>query len=131
MFHSADLRSVILTGGEFLRRRELVRGYLASFDTDRLLHTFRLNAGLPSFAEPLGGWESEDCGLRGHFTGHFLSACARFAYAEGGGPLEAQARAVVAGLAMCAKPNGYLAAFPEETLDILEREEDRGVWAPY
>ena len=131
MFHSADLRSVILTGGEFLRRRELVRGYLASFDTDRLLHTFRLNAGLPSSAEPLGGWESEDCGLRGHFTGHFLSACARFAYAEGGGPLEAQARAVVAGLAMCAKPNGYLAAFPEETLDILEREEDRGVWAPY
>lgn len=131
MFRSMDLRDVSLTGGEFARRRELVRAYLAAFDTGRLLHTFRLNAGLPTDDEPLGGWESEDCGLRGHFTGHFLSACARFAYADGDGQLREKARAVVEGLAACAKPNGFLAAFPEETLDVLEREEDRGVWAPY
>lgn len=46
MFQSMDLRSVSLTGGEFYRRRELVREYLAAFDTDRLVHTFRLGAVL-------------------------------------------------------------------------------------
>lgn len=131
MFQEMDLRSVSLTAGEFYRRRELVLEYLAAFDTARLVRTFRLNAGLPSNAEPLGGWESEDCGLRGHFTGHFLSACARFAYAGGDERLREKAHAVVRELSACAKPNGFLAAFPEETLDVLEREEDRGVWAPY
>ena len=33
------------------------RAYLLSLDVDRLLHTFRLNAGLPSSAKPYGGWE--------------------------------------------------------------------------
>lgn len=131
MFQEMDLRLVSLTGGEFYRRRKLVREYLAAFDINRLVHTFRLNANLPSDAEPLGGWESEDCGLRGHFTGHFLSACARFAYADGDELLRKKAWSVVRELSACAKPNGFLAAFPEETLDILEREEDRGVWAPY
>lgn len=131
MFRSVDLRSVSLTKGEFYKRRKLVQEYLAAFDINRLLHTFRLNAGIPSSAEPLGGWESEECGLRGHFTGHFLSACARFAYADGDERLRHQANTVVEELCLCAKPNGFLAAFPEETLDILEREEDRGVWAPY
>lgn len=131
MFHSLSIRDVSLLGGEFCRRRELVREYLASFDTDRLLHSFRLNAGLPSEAEPLGGWESPDCGVRGHFAGHFLSACARFAYADGDERLRRQTQAVVAGLRACARPSGYLSAFPEEVLDTLEREEDRGVWAPY
>ena len=47
---------------------------------DRLLHNFRVNSGLPSSAEPLGGWEKNGPGreaeLRGHFTGHYLSAAA-------------------------------------------------------
>ena len=50
------------------------RDFLQSLETDRLLHTFRRTAGLPSSAEPLGGWEKPDVELRGHFTGHFLSA---------------------------------------------------------
>ena len=52
---------------------ELDRQYLLSLDPDRLLHTFRLNAGLPSSAKPLGGWEEPKCELRGHFVGHYLS----------------------------------------------------------
>ena len=51
--------------------------YLASVPNDRLLHMFRVTAGLPSTAEPLGGWEAPDCELRGHFAGgHYLSGCA-------------------------------------------------------
>ena len=52
------------------------RRFLLGQDPDRLLHTFRLTAGLPSAAEPLGGWEAPDNELRGHYTGHYLSACA-------------------------------------------------------
>jgi len=49
-----------------------------------LLHTFRLTAGLPSSAEPLGEWEKPECELRGHFTGgHYLSACALGRYRNG------------------------------------------------
>ena len=33
--------------------------YLLSLDEARLLHTFRLTAGLPTTAQPLGGWELE------------------------------------------------------------------------
>jgi len=49
---------------------------------DRLLYNFRANAGLPTgSAQPFGGWEAKADGkhateLRGHFTGHFLSASA-------------------------------------------------------
>src|SRR5690349_16052467 len=48
--------------------------YLLSLDQDRLLHNFRMTAGLPSTAQPLGGWESPDTELRGHAVGHYLSA---------------------------------------------------------
>ncbi|WP_258403603.1 glycoside hydrolase family 127 protein [Paenibacillus pabuli] len=71
-----------LTAGDLALRRQLVKIYITAFDVDRLMHTFKFNAGIPSSAEPLKGWEAEDCGLRGHFVGHFLSACAKFALAD-------------------------------------------------
>jgi hypothetical protein len=56
---------------------EADRQYLRSLAPDRLLHTFQVNAGIPSLAQPLGGWEAADCELRGHYAGgHYLSACA-------------------------------------------------------
>jgi uncharacterized protein len=56
--------------------------YMNRLAADRLLHNFRQNAGLPSsVSKPFGGWEAPNDGthateLRGHFTGHFLSATA-------------------------------------------------------
>ena len=35
---------------------------------------FRVTAGLPSTAQPLGGWESPHCRIRGPSMGHFDSA---------------------------------------------------------
>ena len=55
-------------------REELNSKFLESLDPDRLLHNFRITAGLPSDAAPLEGWESPQVGLRGHFVGHYLSA---------------------------------------------------------
>jgi uncharacterized protein len=125
------LDEVTLTDRDFAPRRALAKQYIRAFDIDRLMHTFRLNAGIPSSAEPLGGWEAPDCGLRGHFVGHFLSACAKFAFADRDDELKSKADEIVAVIGLCARPNGYLSAFEEEALDVLEREENRNVWAPY
>src|SRR6516225_974000 len=70
------LEQVRRLAGPFKHAQEMDERYLLSLDIDRLLHTFRLNAGLPSTARPYGGWEAPDVELRGHFAGHYLSACA-------------------------------------------------------
>jgi Uncharacterized protein conserved in bacteria len=71
------LKQVRLGEGPFKIAMEADRRYLRSLAPDRLLHKFRVNAGLPSSAEALGGWEKPDCELRGHYAGgHYLSACA-------------------------------------------------------
>lgn len=110
----------------------LVRDYIRTFDLDRLLHTFRRNAGIVSVAKPLGGWESEDGGIRGHFVGHFLSAAAKFhATDDPGDGMLRIVNDLVNGLAECARADGYLSAFPDTELDRLEAKEFHGVWAPY
>ncbi|OOM82269.1 hypothetical protein CLPUN_04080 [Clostridium puniceum] len=115
----------------FRSRRELVKQYIKEFDINRLMHTLRKNAGIESTAVPLGGWEAEDCSLRGHFVGHFLSACSQFAFSDGDDELKEKANVIVDIFEECAKPNGYLSAFEENVMDTLELEEDRNVWAPY
>ena len=58
------LEQVRLLPGPFLEARDRNSRYLTSMPPDRLLHTFHVNAGIPSSAEPLGGWEKPDCELR-------------------------------------------------------------------
>ena len=118
---------VRLGNGPFQTAAEANRRFLADLEPERLLHTFRLTAGLPSPAEPLGGWETPDVELRGHFLGHYLSACAL----TGDGALRAKASGIVAELAKCQKAigNGYLSAFPEEFFDRLR--DGKRVWAPW
>jgi len=71
------MKIVRLGFGAFGAAAEANRRYLKTLPPDRLLHTFRLTAGLPSSAEPLGGWEKPDCELCGRFAGeHYVSACA-------------------------------------------------------
>ena len=120
-----------LLDGPFKHAMELDQKYLLSLDVDRLLHVFRLNAGLPSSAKPLGGWEDPKCELRGHFVGHYLSACALMYASTGHQRLKEKGNAVVAGLAECQAKlgNGYLSAYPEEFFDRLEA--GKGVWSPY
>ena len=77
------LRDVRLLDGPFKQAMQLDQEYLLALDPDRLLHTFRLNAGLPSTAAPLGGWEAPDVELRGHTAGHYLSALALMYAATG------------------------------------------------
>ncbi|HTR21040.1 MAG TPA: beta-L-arabinofuranosidase domain-containing protein [Gemmatimonadales bacterium] len=126
-----DLRSVRLRPGPFLDALQVNRRFLMGLDPDRLLHMFRLTAGLPSTAEPLGGWEAPDNELRGHFTGHYLSAGALLSASLDDPEVRARVDLMVAELAKCqqALGTGYLSAFPEELFDRLR--DGRPVWAPF
>jgi len=126
------LTEVRLGEGPFRDAREANVVYLKRLAVDRLLHTFRLNAGIASTAKPLGGWEAPEGELRGHFIGHYLSACA-LGYASGDGELKRRGDAIVGGLAECqAKLNqgGYLSAYPVDFYERLQRGETY-VWAPF
>lgn len=111
---------------------EADRQYLRSLPPDRLLHTFRITAGLGSTAQALGGWEAPDCELRGHYAGgHYLSACALMYASTGDEDLKKNANIVVTELGKCqsALKSGYLSAFPVEFFDRLREREQ--VWAPF
>jgi DUF1680 family protein len=125
------LEDVRLLPGPFRHAMELDQNYLLALDVDRLLHTFRVNAGLPTSARPLGGWEEPKVELRGHFTGHYLSACALMFASTGDPRYKERGGQVVAGLAECQRKlgSGYLSAFPEEFIDRVENR--RRVWAPW
>ena len=126
-----DLDSVRVTDSALLELMEHNRDFLQGLETDRLLHTFRLTAGLPTSAEPLGGWEKPDVELRGHFTGHFLSGCAQMSVSAGDTMLRGKGNLIVAELAKCQKANGdgYLSAFPPTFFDRLKASQK--VWAPW
>jgi uncharacterized protein len=126
------MKNVRLGPGAFRAAAEANRSYLKTIRPDRLLHTFRLTAGLPSSAEPLGDWEKPDCELRGHFVGgHYLSACALAFASSGDEELKSNADLLVREHAKCQAQfkNGYLSAFPQEFFDRLR--EGVNVWAPF
>jgi hypothetical protein len=127
------LGRVRLRPGPFKDRQDLHRTVLRHYDPDRLLHSFRVTAGLPAPGEPYEGWESPGCGLRGHFVGHYLSAVAGMAAATGDDFCRNRAGVIVAGLSACqvAHGNGYLSAFPATEFDTLETVFFDKVWAPY
>jgi uncharacterized protein len=126
------MSQVRLLAGPCLRASEWNRAYMERLPVDRLLHNFRLNASLPTTAQPFGGWEEPKCELRGHFTGHYLSACGlRYASADDQ-QLKARGDEIVAGLAQCQSKlgsSGYLSAFPIEFFDRLD--QGKKVWAPF
>jgi len=126
------LGDVTLEAGPLQQARDWNRGYLMRLPNDRLLLNFRVNAGVPSTAKPLGGWEDPKCELRGHFVGHYLSACSMLYAATGDKAVKSKADELVAGLAECQaklNDNGYLSAFPTEYFDRLDQRKN--VWAPF
>ena len=124
------MTQVRLREGLLKNAMEINGRYLASVPNDRLLHMFRVTAGLPSTAEPLGGWEAPDCELRGHFAGgHYLSGCALMYASTKDEALLAKANDLVTELIKCQKANGYLGAYPENFYDRLKAHER--VWAPF
>ncbi|MGH9600610.1 MAG: beta-L-arabinofuranosidase domain-containing protein [Terracidiphilus sp.] len=126
------LRDVTLDAGPLRDAREWNRGFILRIPNDRLLRNFMVNAGLPTNARPLGGWEAPNCELRGHFVGHTMSACAHLYGATGDAEIKAKGDGLVAGIAECQaklNDNGYVSAFPAEFFVRLDKRQP--VWAPF
>ncbi len=125
------MTQVRLLPGALKEAEEWNRGYMHRLPADRLVHNFRINAGLPSTASPFGGWEEPKCELRGHFTGHYLSAAALLYASTGDNDIKAKGDQMVADLAQCQQKlgGGYLSAFPAEFWDRLDARKK--VWAPF
>ncbi len=130
------LRNVTLLDSPFRDNQQRNTAYLLFLDPDRMLRSFRLNYGLPSAAQPCGGWEKPTSEVRGHNTGHLMSGLA-LTYTNTGEPAARergrylvdqlaalQARAIDVGF-----HPGYLSAFPEYYFDWLE--QGKPVWSPY
>jgi hypothetical protein len=125
------MANVRLLPGVFRDAQEANRKFLYEQSPDRLLHVFRVNAGINSTAAPLGGWEKPDCELRGHFVGHYLSACALSYSSSSDRELKGRGDYLVAELAKCQQQlkSGYLSAFPTEYFERLAARKE--VWAPF
>jgi len=118
------LEDVKILDPDLLRMRQQTLHYMLALDFDRLLHNFRVTAGLPSSAEPLYNRESPTNGWRGHYVGHFLSASGQMYASTGDARIKAKGDAMVAELAKCQAKlgdKGYLSAFPESDFDNLEQ----------
>jgi DUF1680 family protein len=130
------LGDVELLASPFLDNQGRNTAYLLFLDPDRMLRPFRLNYGLPSSALPCGGWEQPNSQVRGHTTGHLLSALA-LTYANTGHDealargryLVSQLAALQARARQAGFHPGYLSAFPEVFFDWLEAGQY--VWSPY
>jgi DUF1680 family protein len=131
-----QLENVRLLDGPFRDAMLRDQKFLLGLEPDRLLHSFRITAGLPSIVKPYGGWEAPDIELRGHSLGHYLSACSLMYSSTGDERFRARTAEIVAELAKVqeAMPSrgfhaGYLSAFPEGFFDRVDAR--KRVWAPY
>jgi uncharacterized protein len=118
------LEDVTILDPDLIRMQRQTLDYMLALDSDRLLHNFRVNAGLPSSAAPLYNRESPSNGWRGHYTGHFLSASAQMYATTRDERIKAKADGIIAELAVCQTrlgDRGYLSAFPESCFDDLEQ----------
>jgi DUF1680 family protein len=136
----ADVR---VLGGPFQGNQQRNLAYLLFLDPDRMLRSFRVNYGLTGRAMPIGGWESPTSMIRGHVTGHLLSALAwayagttagdqsRRALKAKGDYLVAQLASLQARAPKAGYSYGYLSAFPEQYFTWLEDGQVNRVWSPY
>lgn len=139
------LASVQLDRGVYDDRRRLNRSYLRALRPAALLQNHFIQAGIgdqlwhmqPSqdSAAARGldrhwGWETPGALLRGHFTGHWLSAAAREVAVTGDPVLRSAIDEVLDGLARCQDESDgeWMWAIPPSFLRRLERGLD--VWAP-
>ncbi len=133
------MSQVHLLPSRFQENMKRDSAWMMSISVNRLLHSFRNTSGTFSSKEggymtvqKLGGWESLDCDLRGHTTGHLLSAYATLYAQTGSAAVKAKADSIVRGLAEVQPAygrGGYLSAFAEGLID--RNIQGKSVWAPF
>lgn len=137
-----EITQVRLLDGPFKNATDLnQKMLLETFEPDRLLARFRIEAGLEPKAEPYEGWEAET--IAGHSLGHYLRACALMYSTTGNEEYKDRVIHIVDELAECqeADPDGYIGAFAngkkiftEEVAKGNIRSQGfdlNGIWAPF
>jgi uncharacterized protein len=118
------LTEVRLLDGPFLEAQKRDETYLLQLEPDRMLHNFRVNAGLEPKAPVYGGWESvktwESVRAHGHTLGHYLTAAALMHASTGSSEMKRRVDYIVAELKECqdAAKTGLVNAFPDNTAQI-------------
>ncbi len=114
-----SLTDVRLLDGPFLDAQKRDEAYLLRLEPDRMLHNFRVNAGLVAKAPIYGGWESaktwEDIRCHGHTLGHYLTAASLMYASTGHEEMIRRVDYIVGELKECqdAAKTGLVCAFPD------------------
>ncbi len=118
------LRDVRLLDGPFLDAQKRDLEYLIALEPDRMLHNFRVNAGLEPKAPVYGGWESEepwvDIRCHGHTLGHYLTAASLMYASTADERMKQRVDYVVGELRACQEHarTGFVCAFPDGATQI-------------
>lgn len=141
ILHPLDESGKLSFSSSFYQSQEEMKAYLLSLDDDQMLYNFRYTCGLDvQGAQPMIGWDTLDSNLRGHTTGHYLSALALCYRATKDRRLLEKADYMIHSLRLCQEafatlPNfhpGYLGGFDESQFDLLEElTRYPKIWAPY
>lgn len=131
----------LLPESPFYDAQERMKKYLFSVEDDRMLYNFRRAAGLDTCeAVPLDGWEKWESQIKGHTTGHYMSALALCYHATGDERFKEKALYMVKSLAECQDAfskmegvgEGFLSGYLPDQFDQLEEYvEYPTIWAPY
>ena len=131
----------LLEGTLYYEYQKRMLEYLAQTDDDQMLYNFRKACGLDTLgAKPMTGWDADDCKLKGHTTGHYLSGLALAWGAAGDEQFLKKINYMVEELSKCQQEfsrsgecrDGFLSAYSEEQFDLLEQfTRYPEIWAPY
>lgn len=120
---------VTLGGGVFQTAMENNIQYLLnSYTTDELLRQFYERAGKITNFKPVGSqifWEED---LAGSNAGRFLMGAGNSVRWIENAELRQRMDAVVDGIQECAQPDGYIMAYPEDTIFYSERAAYTRAW---
>jgi DUF1680 family protein len=130
--YSFDLSDIRLLDSRFKENMERDGKWLLSISNKKLLHNWRVDAGMSTNARPFGGWEGLDVELRGHSLGHVLSGLSLMYASTGEIAYKSKADSLVSALAEIQEvinQGGYLSAFPQNLINRVI--EGKPVWAPW
>lgn len=131
----------LLEGSSFKEAQDRMLEVLLKVNDDQMLYNFRATCGLDTLHAPnMIGWDTPDSKLRGHTSGHYLSALACCYAATKNEEIRRKADYMICSLKECQDAfadvegchEGFLSAYTEEQFDLLETFTPYPeIWAPY
>lgn len=132
---------VHLLPSSYLDAKQRMERVLCEIDDDQMLYNFRILANLDvRGGQPMIGWDTIDSKLRGHTTGHYLSALALCYRETKSNNIRKKIKYMLDELKTCQNAishitgyhEGYLGGIEEDQFDALEKfAHYPEIWAPY